>query len=318
MGTAPILKGLKSTRKHIKSNGSNRLGGPPRRRRKAYGGDNSCEAEKVEKEFTEKMSSIKDVGLNAGNWVNKEEEITELAISEKNQKGSTKELILACEKDENLESPLDSELDTSEDSFKSSFGRRKFKGLWHMIYQHMEELQQTDAIKLLQEAISKILEQIRDQTLMLKSAGKNINVNKIGSVEDHSDNHKKKKEEDLEEEKAEAQKVPGVEEKVRVHANLGGRLNQLPSKRWSNLKKYIPMKRFIKAMEKTKSFSQMIQRYPSSEVSYNTEKVNLRYHTIGEKKSANEWMLDHALQVISKLDPAQKREWLSLLKHLRQ
>lgn len=126
--------------------------------------------------------------------------------------------------------------------------------------------------------------------------------------ENHSDDRRNFKDADLEEEKTEAQKVPEVEEKMGVNAESGGRLNQLASKRWSNLKKYILMKRFIKAMEKTENFSQKIQRYPSSEVSPNHEKVNLRHQPIGERKSVNEWMLDHALQkVISKLDPAQKR-----------
>lgn len=51
--------------------------------------------------------------------------------------GSTKGPNLACKKGENLESPVDYELNTSKDSFKSSFSRQKFKGLWYLIYQHM-------------------------------------------------------------------------------------------------------------------------------------------------------------------------------------
>ncbi|OWM78918.1 calmodulin binding protein PICBP [Punica granatum] len=264
--------------------------------------------------------------------------------------GSTGMSLLACKTmDENLESPRESEPDsTSDDSFKSSFGRRKFNDLWYLIYQHMvsdvaenggiespvhqvnkdanllpgsdrdpqvanhdeaaqqEELQQSDAIKLLQEAISKILEQSQDQCLMKKSSADNINFDKKETGEDRSIDHKSEKEPDLEEEKLEALEVSKIEAKR--EGNAGGRPNQMASKRWSNLKKYILMKRFIKAVEKTKNFSRRIQRFPSSEVYPEQEKVNLRRQQIGERKIAEEWMLDRALQkVISKLDPAQKR-----------
>lgn len=269
--------------------------------------------------------------------------------------GSLEEANLPCKNvDEDLESLGEPEVNsTSNDPYKSSFGRQKFNGLWYLIYQHMvsdvaenggmessverdskeeqvinaklspefgqdpkganddeatqqERLQQSDAIKLLQEAISEILEQSQDQCSIRKSAGNNVNFDKKEMVEDHFTDRQSEKDLEVKEEMLEAHLVPKAEEQRGV--NAGGRPNQLASKRWSNLKKYILMKRFIKAMEKTKNFGCRIQRYPSSEVSPEHEKVNLRRQPIGEKKNAEEWMLDHALQkAVSNLDPAQKR-----------
>lgn len=84
---AATLKGLKSARKRIKSQRSNKLGVLPQSGRKDFGGENSCEAEKAEKELTEEISSRKDMGSNAHDGVDRVEEAAEVAIQEKNQQG---------------------------------------------------------------------------------------------------------------------------------------------------------------------------------------------------------------------------------------
>ncbi|KAK4766450.1 hypothetical protein SAY87_008092 [Trapa incisa] len=174
-----------------------------------------------------------------------------------------------------------------------------------------EGLQQSDAVKLLQEAITKILEQSQDQLSIRKPASNHVIFNKKERVEDLSTDCERKKDLELKEKMVEAHLVPKAEEQSGVNAE--GRPNRLASQRWSNLKKYLLMRRFIKAMEKTTKLGHRIHQYPSSEVSPEHEKVNLRRQPVGERRSAEEWMLDHALQkAVSNLDPAQKRR-VSLL-----
>ncbi|KAK4749870.1 hypothetical protein SAY87_027319 [Trapa incisa] len=168
----------------------------------------------------------------------------------------------------------------------------------------LEGLRQSDAIKLLQEAITKILEKSQDQLLIRKSAS-NYAIFVKKEVDDLSTDWERREDAELKEKMVEAHLVPKAEDQRGVNAEC--RPNHLASQRWSNLKKYILMRRFIKAMEKTKNLGRRIHGYPSSEVSPEHEKVNLRQQLVGER-SAEEWMLDYALQkAVSTLDPAQKR-----------
>ncbi|KAK4725406.1 hypothetical protein R3W88_028185 [Solanum pinnatisectum] len=78
---------------------------------------------------------------------------------------------------------------------------------------------------------------------------------------------------------------------------------------WSNLKRWIILQRFIKELEKLRKFNprkpQYLQLVPDPEA----EKVNLKHQIEDERKSAEEWMLDYALQkAISQLAPTQKRK----------
>ena len=84
--------------------------------------------------------------------------------------------------------------------------------------------------------------------------------------------------------------------------------HQLP-RSWSNLKKVILLRRFIKALEKVRKFNPRGPRYLSIEPDAEAEKVNLRHQDMAERKGTEEWMLDYALrQVVSKLTPARKRK----------
>ncbi|KAF7148867.1 hypothetical protein RHSIM_Rhsim03G0032700 [Rhododendron simsii] len=86
-------------------------------------------------------------------------------------------------------------------------------------------------------------------------------------------------------------------------------------KGWSNLKKLILLKRFVKELEKVKKFNpkkpRVLQLKPSAEA----EEVSLRHQTMNERKNAEELMLDYALRkVISELAPKQKRKVALLVK----
>lgn len=80
-------------------------------------------------------------------------------------------------------------------------------------------------------------------------------------------------------------------------------------KNWSNLKKVILLKRFIKSLEKVRKFNPREPRYLPLEPDKGAEKVHLRHQNMEDRKNAEEWMLDHALQqVVAKLTPARKRK----------
>ncbi|KAL6134021.1 hypothetical protein ACLB2K_066254 [Fragaria x ananassa] len=81
------------------------------------------------------------------------------------------------------------------------------------------------------------------------------------------------------------------------------------SKNWRNLKKMILLKRFIKALEKGKKSSSRGPKYLLLEPDPEAEKVNLKHQNMDERKNAEEWMLDYALQkAVAKLTPARSRK----------
>ncbi|KAE9585251.1 hypothetical protein Lal_00017990 [Lupinus albus] len=90
---------------------------------------------------------------------------------------------------------------------------------------------------------------------------------------------------------------------------IGAKAEQKTPKRWSNLKKLILLKRFVKALEKVRNFNLQRPRNLPSDANFEAEKVFLKHQTGEEKKNAEEWMLDYALRtVISRLEPAQRRK----------
>ncbi|KAL4284623.1 hypothetical protein GQ457_16G021770 [Hibiscus cannabinus] len=77
---------------------------------------------------------------------------------------------------------------------------------------------------------------------------------------------------------------------------------------WSNLKKLVLLRRFVKALEKVKEFNPRGPRYLPVDPAPESEKVLLRPQNMGYRKNAEEWMLDYALQqVVAKLTPERKR-----------
>ncbi|KAL8489415.1 hypothetical protein ACS0TY_025355 [Phlomoides rotata] len=79
-------------------------------------------------------------------------------------------------------------------------------------------------------------------------------------------------------------------------------------KNWGKLKKLILLKRSIRALEKARVSkpqpNQLVPQAPDPE----PEKVELRRHMVDERKKAEQWMLDYAVQhIVTKLTPARKR-----------
>ncbi|CAE6086155.1 unnamed protein product [Arabidopsis arenosa] len=77
--------------------------------------------------------------------------------------------------------------------------------------------------------------------------------------------------------------------------------------RWSNLKRAILLRRFVKALENVRKFNPREPRFLPPNPEVGAEKVNLRHQETQNKKNGDEWMVDNALQgVVSKLTPARK------------
>uniref|UniRef100_I1MIQ6 Calmodulin-binding domain-containing protein n=1 Tax=Glycine max TaxID=3847 RepID=I1MIQ6_SOYBN len=96
---------------------------------------------------------------------------------------------------------------------------------------------------------------------------------------------------------------------------MGTKPDQRTPRSWSNLKKLILLKRFVNALEKVRNINPKRPRRFPSNANLEIEKVFLKHQTAEEKKNAEEWMLDYALQkVVSKLAPAQRQKVTLLVK----
>lgn len=184
------------------------------------------------------------------------------------------------------------------------------------------ELFKNEAIKLVQEAFDRILlPEIQEQQSLPRDWNseeklpERIPAEVRGSnfLMSSSSTHSAGEDlaQDAEEMRTKVENSPSIEEKKTMPIE-----NRNPSgpKRWSNLKKLILLKRFVKALEKVKKINPQKQpRFLSLKPDPEGEKVHLQRQTTEERKNNEEWMLDYALQqVISKLQPAQKKR-VSLL-----
>ncbi|ESR34491.1 hypothetical protein CICLE_v10004157mg [Citrus x clementina] len=205
-------------------------------------------------------------------------------------------------------------------SDQSASGTDEGKGMGdHNAGDQKFELWQSDAIKLVQEAFDKILSEIPDQsshdqsvTTEATSEQELLANNKCEggqqSISSYGNCTKESSVQDPEEPQLEADNINTSEEE-KTAINVGNKSRQPISKNWSNLKKVIILKRFVKALEKVHKFNPRKPPILPIEADPETEKVHLRHQTVEERKNADEWMLDYALrQVISTLAPAQKRK----------
>ncbi|KAL6555361.1 hypothetical protein OROGR_006619 [Orobanche gracilis] len=80
------------------------------------------------------------------------------------------------------------------------------------------------------------------------------------------------------------------------------------AKNWGKLRRLILLKRSIKALEKARKVAPQPNHLYSQAADHVPEKIELRHQMMGEKKKAEEWMLDYAVRhIVTKLTPARKR-----------
>ncbi|TKY62673.1 calmodulin binding [Spatholobus suberectus] len=177
----------------------------------------------------------------------------------------------------------------------------------HVVADPEVELQQIEAIKLVEEAIDSILPDDQDELADKESLTGNI----ISDNSKQSDRTERVYGEGLNQKEEKMESGNGIiqEQQQESAPKEQNKTNQQLSRSWSNLKKVILLRRFIKALEKVRKFNPRGPRYLPVEPDSEAEKINLRHQDMDERKGTEEWMLDYALrQVVSKLTPARKRK----------
>ncbi|CAA0812805.1 calmodulin binding [Striga hermonthica] len=179
------------------------------------------------------------------------------------------------------------------------------------------ELRKMFAIKLVREAIEKILlPEVQDQTSDDQSVTSE-STPRMGNIE--RDQTPAITEQNHEESNAFDKKADREEGRLINDKSSFGQVIKKSEKKapkhWSNLKKWILLQKFIRELEKVRKFNPKKPKILPLISGPEAEKVNLRHQTAGDKKNAEEWMLDYALrQAVRQLEPTQKKKVSLLVK----
>ncbi|KAI3471729.1 hypothetical protein Pfo_028379 [Paulownia fortunei] len=172
----------------------------------------------------------------------------------------------------------------------------------------------SDALKLVKEAVDEILlPEIQDDSSDTQSVTSESiseqdiserNFSEIGGQNISSEGGILLDEEG----KSSRHDIISTQEDAKAESQVSKKSELLKPKNWSKLKKLILLKRSIKALEKARNLKpqphQLIPQTPDPE----PEKIDLRRQMVDERKKAEQWMLDYAVQhIVTKLTPARKR-----------
>ncbi|XP_027176185.1 calmodulin binding protein PICBP [Coffea eugenioides] len=190
---------------------------------------------------------------------------------------------------------------------------------------HRAEFSRSQVLKLVKEAIQEILSpEIQDDSSDTHSVSSEIIPDKELSDKDSSEGAKQSstglteqnaREIDRSEEGISLDGGKGsnnnanTEEDCRIAVSLEKSKSDPPkAKNWSKLKKLILLKRSIKAMEKARNLKLKPPQQLPLPSDVEPEKVDLRHQMIDERRKAEQWMLDYAVQhIVTKLTPARKK-----------
>ncbi|EEF32281.1 hypothetical protein RCOM_0254640 [Ricinus communis] len=170
------------------------------------------------------------------------------------------------------------------------------------------QLYQRNAIKLVQEAFDKILAEIPDHASDDQSMNGGTTSDKELAEKNHDEGKELSTVQAQKEINSEADKINGPEGE-KAESKVERKANQQKPNSWSNLKKIIILRKFVKELEKVRNINPRKPQYLPGQPEPEGEKIHLRHLAMGGRKNSEEWMLDYALQqVISTLAPAQKRK----------
>ncbi|XP_047942001.1 calmodulin binding protein PICBP-like [Salvia hispanica] len=218
------------------------------------------------------------------------------------------------------------------------FSKPRHMSMWNLIHQHMSsnvsvestdkdsvgaaasdseaqevEIRKMFAVKLVREAIEKILlPEVQDQVSDDQSVTSETTPRP--ELEEKDKSRAFIQENDME--SAKGNESSDLKEETAVAGDVEVRKSEKKApKHWSNLKKWILLQKFIRELEKVRRFNPKKPQHLPLNPDPETEKVSLRPQTVEERKSAEEWMLDHALrQAVSQLAPTQKKKVALLVK----
>ncbi|KAK4412893.1 Calmodulin binding protein PICBP [Sesamum alatum] len=100
-----------------------------------------------------------------------------------------------------------------------------------------------------------------------------------------------------------------TQDETKAEPKVSKKSHELPkAKNWSKLKKLILLKRSIKALEKARKLKPQPHQSSPQTADPEPEKIDLKRQMMDERKKAEQWMLDYAVQhIVTKLTPARKR-----------
>ncbi|KAM3234539.1 hypothetical protein T459_13603 [Capsicum annuum] len=184
----------------------------------------------------------------------------------------------------------------------------------HNPRQHGRNFCRDDAVKLIREAVNEILTTpIQDDSSDTQSVTSDIIPDQeLSEAEGEVNNSSTSTESLTSLDMTEGGKMLDQETKdpkeERALPLIANKPETQKSKNWSKLKKLILLKRSIKALEKARKFNprapQLLPVRPNQE----PEKVALRHQMTDERKKAEKWMLDYAMQnLVTTLTPARKK-----------
>ncbi|KAF5772109.1 putative calcium/calmodulin-dependent protein kinase [Helianthus annuus] len=214
---------------------------------------------------------------------------------------------------------------------KPDLEKEKHLKMWHMIYQHVAvdiatkigsdlllddeestngdennpqevenqternyklQFTQSDAVKLVRESVDEIL--LPDTTDTSSQDSQSVASDTASEQEEVVE----KKHEDAEPRKLDENKNPT---KTTI-------LHHQKSKNWAKLKKLILLKRSIRALEGFRTLKSETPQREKLKTDSEQEKVDLRRQMMDERKKAEQWMLDYAVQhIVTKLTPSRKK-----------
>ncbi|XP_071717781.1 calmodulin binding protein PICBP-like [Rutidosis leptorrhynchoides] len=222
------------------------------------------------------------------------------------------------------EDDVDSVKTTSKVVSNPDLEKEKHLKMWHMIYQHvatdivtklgsdlLDDKESTnDEEKDLQEVEGQNDRNYRlqfTQSDAVKIVRESVNEILLPEASDTSSQDSQSVASDVASNQGDENEHEKIEKDFFTDSAVS-RLQQQKSKNWSKLKKLILLKRSIKALE---GFRKLKTRTPQPEIvksEHEDEKVDLRRQMMDERKKAEQWMIDYAVQhIVMKLTPARKK-----------
>lgn len=173
----------------------------------------------------------------------------------------------------------------------------------HDVSGHRLEFSRSDAVKLVQEAVDEILlPEVQDDSSDTQSVASDISpdpelLNKVEGGISSSQEEKESAVDHIQKPEAE-----------RPALTLKNKFDPQKSKNWSKLKKLILLKRSIRALEQVRKLNPRPPQQLPLTSDPEGDKFDLRRQMMDERKKAEEWMLDYAVQhIVTTLTPARKK-----------
>ncbi|XAR68450.1 Calcium/calmodulin-dependent protein kinase [Bertholletia excelsa] len=218
-------------------------------------------------------------------------------------------------------------ISVSPEAPKSQLHKSKHVSMWRLIHQHMVEKQSPSGSPDLLSSSSQNIgvedharesEEVEIQKMYaVKMVRKAVEKILLPEIQDRSSDNQSITSEITPEQSVSnvaVDTISGTEQEATA-LEEGKKAETKTPKSWSNLKKLILLKKFIKELEKVKKLKLPKSQNRSLEPVAEAEKVSLRRQMLDKKKSSEEWMLDYALQqVVGELAPTQKRKVAMLIK----